>query len=50
MKTGHSRVVGTIGTFPSISGGIALDICKAREMNKDGGPGSNLTEAVMEGE
>lgn len=47
MKTGHSRVVGTVGAFPCISGGTVLDICKARELNKDGGPGSNLTEAVM---
>ena len=47
MKTGHSRVVGTVGAFPSISGGTVLDICNARELNEEGSPGSDLTEVAM---
>lgn len=48
MKKGHSRVVGTVGSFPSISGGTVLDICSAREPNEQGSLGSNLTEAACE--
>lgn len=49
MKTGHSRVVGTVGEFPSVTGGTVLDICGAREPNEQQGPGnSNLTEAASE--
>lgn len=48
MKTGHSRVVWTVGPFPSISGGTVLDICSAREPNEQGSLGSNLTEAACE--
>ena len=46
MKTGHSRVLGTVGAFPSVSGGTVLDISGARELNEQGSPGSDLTEAA----
>lgn len=45
MKTGHSRVVGTVGAFPSISAGTMLDICSACEPNEQGSQG-NLAEAA----
>lgn len=47
MKTGHSRVVGTVGAFPSISEGTVLDICSACELNEQGSLGSDLTEAAV---
>lgn len=45
MKTGHSRVIRTVGAFPSISAGTVLDICSACEPNEQGTRG-NLTEAA----
>lgn len=45
MKTGHSRVAGTVGAFPGVSGGTVLDICSACEPNQQ-----NVTKAAMWGE
>ncbi len=47
MKSGHSRVVGTVGAFPSISGATVLDICSACELNEQGSLDSDSTEAAM---
>jgi len=47
MKTGHSSVVGMHVIFPVLQDTVILDFCSAREPNVQGGPGNNLTVAVM---
>lgn len=47
MKTGHSRVAGTVGAFPNVSGGAMWDLCSTCELNEQESVGSDLTEAAM---